>query len=90
MKAQLVAEKTKYRSLWEINCVQLAEFDSTVSEKDDEILNLCSQLRDRTPAAGSVTTRDATPEADRTEPRQQTRRGKGPPYRSLHWRGPQD
>ena len=79
LKAQLAAEKTKYRSLWEINCAQLAEFDSTVSEKDDEIHNLRSQLHDRTPTAGSVITRGTTPEADRTELRQQARRGKGPP-----------
>ena len=79
LKAQLAAEKTKYRSLWEINCAQLAEVDSTVSEKDDEVQNLRSQLHDRTPTAGSVITRGTKPEADQTEPRQQTKGGKGPP-----------
>ena len=42
---QLEKEKERYRKLWSLNCAQLAEFDSAVSAKDEEIDQLKVRLR---------------------------------------------
>ena len=37
LRQKLEREKAKSKNLWELNCAQLAEFDSTLMEKDEEI-----------------------------------------------------
>ena len=41
---QLEKEKERYKKLWSLNCAQLAEFDGTISAKDEEIERLKSRL----------------------------------------------
>ena len=41
-KAELERQRAKTKDLWRLNCEQLAEFDSSLAEKDEEI----SSLRD--------------------------------------------
>lgn len=42
---RLATEKSKYKSLWSINCAQLCEFDVTLAEKDKRIAKLEYRLR---------------------------------------------
>ena len=37
LRQKLEREKAKSNNLWDLNCAQLAEFDSTLMEKDEEI-----------------------------------------------------
>ena len=41
---QLQAEKKHMKDLWHINCAQLAEFDTTLSAKEDKVEALCREL----------------------------------------------
>ena len=44
LQEQLEREKERYKKLWSLNCAQLAEFDSAVSAKEEEIERLKSRL----------------------------------------------
>ena len=49
MQKQLENEKERYRNLWSLNCAQLAEFDSAISAKVEEIHLLRKELHHSNP-----------------------------------------
>ena len=51
LQEQLEREKERYKKLWSLNCAQLAEFDSTVSAKDEELEQLKSRLHRTEPSS---------------------------------------
>ncbi len=70
-------EKSRYKSLWGINCAQLCEFDTTIAEKDEQI----SQLELRLRSMGKRVARERRElTGDREEePHSTLRRGRAPP-----------
>jgi len=92
---RLKQEKARTRELWRMNCAQLSEFDSSLSEKEEEIVRLREQLaRTRTTATPRESpprplVSSGTPSPDRstgseeegvgTFSRPRQRRGKAPP-----------
>ena len=44
LKAELEKQRGKTRDLWRLNCEQLAEFDSSLAEKDEEIASLKDEV----------------------------------------------
>ena len=45
LKQQLEHEIIKYKQLWELNCLQLDEFDKALSDKEEELAVLQDRLR---------------------------------------------
>ena len=47
LKEQMEGEKQRYKSLWRLNCQQLAEYDDTVEERerDRESTDVYSRVR---------------------------------------------
>ena len=41
----LARERERVREMWKINCMQLSEFDTTLTAKDEEIANLRERSR---------------------------------------------
>ena len=87
LRQQLTQEGDKYKQLWGLNCLQMAEFEQVLSEKEEELKGLRQKLpRELTQGGGS---RPGSVASSRDEPRPQsiegksssltTRRGRAPP-----------
>ena len=74
---QLEKEKERYKKLWSLNCAQLAEFDGTISAKDEEIERLKSRLH-------SVSDESSLP---RGSPLRTPLEGETEDILPAHWRG---
>jgi len=88
LRQTLEREKAKSKNLWKLNCAQLAEFDSTLMEKDEEIARLEGQLaghdcaRSRSPPfIGRSGSSESGEEVESPSPAHQVQpwRGKAPP-----------
>ena len=89
LRTELEAQKTRVRELWRLNCDQLAEMDSLLLQKDEEIGSLqaeLAQLRGTSPtsSAPSVTSEEielGMEDSPRhtTDRSHRVRRGKAPP-----------
>ena len=44
LQDKLRGEKSKYSSLWRMNCEQLTEYDDTLATKEEELKRLCARL----------------------------------------------
>ena len=78
-KAELERQRTKTRDLWRLNCEQLADFDSSLAEKDEEIASLkdeVSRLHRSSPSASSEAT---SAESGGVPVSSRVRRGKASP-----------
>ena len=81
LTAQLENEKKRTKDLWRLNCAQLAEFDSTLARKDDEMEALRGtpvegQFRAVTPVEAATPAHSPSLRAPGSVSR---RRGKAPP-----------
>ena len=88
LKTELEAQKSRVRELWKLNCEQLAEMDSSLLQKDEEIGSLkakVARLRGSSPRPSVPSSTSEDPEqgaedegVQRTD-RTRVRRGKAPP-----------
>uniref|UniRef100_A0A1X7SUF3 CCHC-type domain-containing protein n=1 Tax=Amphimedon queenslandica TaxID=400682 RepID=A0A1X7SUF3_AMPQE len=88
LKQQLEQERVKYKQLWEINCLQLNEFDKALSDKEEELSILQDRLRDtegmpaaitRTAPVASVSMSKVVSRTTGGEKAISLRKGKSPP-----------
>ena len=88
LTTELEAQKTRVRELWKLNCKQLAEMDSSLLQKDEEISCLKAEVtrsrprsRATTPSTQSSISNDPGAEVDVVPHvgRPTVRRGKAPP-----------
>ena len=79
LQEELVKEKARVKEFWRMNCVQLAEFDATLEEKDEEIAQLRRQLDGLPPPCVDHVPEDAEMELERVAVVARPRRGRAPP-----------
>ena len=88
LKTELEAQKSRVRELWKLNCEQLADMDSSLLQKDEEIGSLKAEVARRrgsspSPSVPSSTSDDpeqgAGDEGVQRTDRTRVRRGRAPP-----------
>ncbi len=96
LEEALEAGKERARELWRVSCVQVTEFDSLLTEKDEEVERLKRELeplptRSRSPSTPLLPEHDVSREVGLpTSSRHTPRKGKAPPVEAFTGEDPEN